>query len=106
MQAEPPRLSLPHWLVVSLVNGMQVPVLEQQPVEQVDALQPPVHKPVLQLCPMPQATQSAPEAAVSPHWLVVWFARGMQVPALVQQPAQLDALHPVDVALHWPSWQI
>jgi len=54
---------------------------------------------------VPQATQSVPEAPVSPHWVTVSFARRMQVPLLVQQPAQLDALHPVVVPLHWPSWQ-
>jgi hypothetical protein len=49
MQDDPPWLLLPHWPVLSLATGTQVPVLVQHPFVQVEALQPPTQRPVLQV---------------------------------------------------------
>jgi hypothetical protein len=104
-QAEPPWLLLPHWLSLSLATATHAPALEQQPPGQVEALHPPLQRPLAQLWPRPQATQRAPAAAVWPHWLVFSLAVVTQLPPLVQQPAQLDAVQPVVDALQLPSWQ-
>jgi hypothetical protein len=74
----------------------------QQPL-QLDAVQAVVeHTPAWQAPPMPHEVQAAPP---SPHWLLLWLPGSTQT-TLLQQPAQVLALHTPPSGTQKPAWQM
>jgi hypothetical protein len=97
--AAPP---VPHSEMLWLAVETQLPPGVQQPLGQLFASQlPPLHAPLVQLCPMLHRMQAAPGAEVAPHCPSVSLAGGMHSPAALQHPlAQVPALQTAGVT-HW-----
>jgi hypothetical protein len=92
--ASPPT---PQMVAFWLAEAMQLLPGVQQPEQLLVSQVPPVHWPLVQLCPRLHCMQEAPGAAVAPHWPSVWFPGAMHSPAALQQPLQLAALQTAGV---------